>query len=158
VSNLNSNVSFNLRRRGGDTSPRFQPYASPRSYQDHLSSRRPRSSSSAGQSRRQYSSHHTSTTSSRDDMHSQWTESHEGDSNSNPSPISPATPNSPSECSLTMLAHAAYTGVEKSRVGTGTGRLTTAKWSRSPSPQESRRNSYDVQSAASEVSQPHRPW
>lgn len=57
-----------------------------------------------------------------------------------------------------MLAHAAYTDIEKSQLGTATGRLGSAKWSGSPSPQGSRRNSYDVQSTASEVSQPHRPW
>ncbi|KIM39196.1 hypothetical protein M413DRAFT_447160 [Hebeloma cylindrosporum] len=72
-----------------DTSPRFQPYTTPRSYQD-LSVHRVRSPSMSS-----YGYHRPT---SRADLRARWSEpSHEGDSTSNPSPTSPTTPSSLSE-------------------------------------------------------------
>ena len=82
-------------RKPLDTSPRFQPYASPRSYQEHTVYRA-RSPSMPSHGYR-----HTT----------RWSDaSLEGDSASNPSPISPTTPSSLSESDDRGSFHSGYSG------------------------------------------------
>ncbi|KAF9477735.1 hypothetical protein BDN70DRAFT_880845 [Pholiota conissans] len=154
-----------------DTSPRFQPYNSPRSYQESTAYR-PRSSSSSGHG------HHRPTSRADAPSSKGWSEaSHEGDSTSNPSPTSPATPGSLSE-SEERAAYAYGTATAQRKPafhGTGiAGRLNQQSWGaahvlssshmdRDPgriSEEESfglRRNSYEVHSD-SDSTHPHRPW
>lgn len=79
-------------RKPSDTSPRFQPYSSPRSHQEPAPYRS-RSTSSVG-----YSYHAPAPpVEYRAGGWSSASHEHEGDSTSNPSPTSPATPSSLSE-------------------------------------------------------------
>ncbi|KAF8963088.1 hypothetical protein BDZ97DRAFT_2075995 [Flammula alnicola] len=143
-----------------DISPRFQPYSSPRSYQDH-SSYRPRSSSSTS-----YTHHHPTP---KVDQRHVWSEpSHEGDSTSNPSPTSPTTPNSLSDNE--ERPHSRYnSSMVRGKAIPGIAGRLGERW---PSPHlhsdshgrisesESfpvRRNSYEVQSDG-DSTHPHRPW
>jgi hypothetical protein len=82
-------------RKPLDTSPRFRPYASPRSYQEHTVYR------TRSPSLPRHGYRHTT----------RWSDaSHEGDSASNPSPISPTTPSSLSENEDRGPFHSGYSG------------------------------------------------
>jgi len=157
-----------LCRKPLDTSPRFQPYSPPRSYQDH-SIHRSRSPSMSS-----YGYHRPTP---KSDIRPRWSEtSHEGDSTSNPSPTTPTTPNSLSE---NEDIGKSYSGKPRGKPFPGiVGRLGE-HWPSSgghhvsrhhpPDPDSHgrilesesnfpavRRNSYEVQSDGDSI--PHRPW
>lgn len=146
-------------RKPIDTSPRFQPYNSPRSHQEH-STYRPRSSSSA--------SHGYHQPVPKADHAPLWSEaSHEGDSTSNPSPTSPATPNSLSESEDRAQSHYSSNMARGKHFPGIAGRLGQ-QWALPHSHMDRdgrisetdsfslRRNSYDH--SDSDSTHPHRPW
>ncbi|PPQ83970.1 hypothetical protein CVT25_000516 [Psilocybe cyanescens] len=145
-----------------DTSPRFQPYASPRSYQDHSPYRTHSSASSHG---------HPSHYAAKGDSRPAYSDlSHEGDSTSDPSPTSPTTPSSLSENEDRPLSQNHYNGsMIRGKPFPGfAGRLVQQPWPvhshtdshgrMSESENFSvRRNSYEAQSDG-DSNHPHRPW
>ncbi|KAF4614140.1 hypothetical protein D9613_008142 [Agrocybe pediades] len=156
-----------------DTSPRFQPYASPRSYQDHPVHR---SRSTSGASHTSHHGHHIP----RADSRPVWSDaSHEGDSTSNPSPTSPNTPGSLSEndderqqysqnhySSAMIRGKPPYAGFAGRLGGSGTQHWSPSSNSHAdthggrisePETYTHRRNSYEVQSDG-DSHRPHRPW
>ncbi|KAF9048929.1 hypothetical protein BJ165DRAFT_1070655 [Panaeolus papilionaceus] len=165
-------VHPNSSSRSVDTSPRFQPYTSPRSYQDH-SSRSAYRTRSPSMSSHPYHRPQRETNSSRPGQ--VWSDhSHEGDSTSNPSPTSPTTPSS---ALSENDEHGAGPHALSSEYARGkpypafAGRLGQ-DWppshadnhsrmsdgsDREPTTYSIRRNSYEVQSDG-DSSVPHRPW
>ena len=153
-------------RKPLDTSPRFQPYASPRSYQDHTVYR------ARSPSVPRYGYRHTTR---RSDA------SHEGDSASNPSPISPTTPSSLSENEDRGPFSSGYSGSTlRGKPWPGIAGRLGEQWpsmggrhlshhryanpethSRISEPEGTfpaiRRHSYEVQSDG-DSNIPHRPW
>jgi len=150
-----SEVFVIVSRKSSDTSPRFQPYSTTRSYQDRSGhqARSPPPSS--------YGFPHSSKTDrSRSDA------SHEGDSTSNPSPTSPTTPNSLSE--FEDCPPSQYSGSIRGKPYPGFADRLGQHWppalnqsdNRRMSDSERmtmRRHSYEAHSD-SDMSHPHRPW
>jgi len=140
-----------------DVSPRFQPYSTARSYQEHSTYR----------ARSPPSSYPYSRSSKTDQTRPVWSDaSYEGDSTSNPSPTSPNTPNSISENE--DGPHSRYGSSVRGKPFPGFSDRLSQRWQNAHaqdghtriSSTESlsvRRHSYEVHSD-SDSNHPHRPW
>ncbi|KAF8885872.1 hypothetical protein CPB84DRAFT_1733850 [Gymnopilus junonius] len=146
-----------------DTSPRFRPYNSPRSYQEQSGYRGRSPSTSSYDQRRQDNYFHESQPVRSD-------ASLEGDSTSNPSPTSPTTPNSVSENEERRYSQTHYNdSVIHGKSFPGNAGRLGQQWSgiglhmdshgriSEPETFSVRRHSYEVHSDGDSV-HPHRPW